>query len=1105
MLTKPPPRSRASRLLAAALALALAAGLASSLPPASAADLADPAAPAAAPGHTGPDRSVTLVTGDRVLVRDGDVAEIQPGPGRDRIQFMAYTLDDHHYVVPADAQPLIDAGRLDRRLFDVRTLLAWGYDDAARADLPLIVTGSAMTAARDQHTVRRLGSLRGEAVRTPKSQTGEFWTSLTVNRTAARADSGTVWLDGRAELSLDVSVPQIGAPAAWQAGYTGAGVRIAVLDSGIDAAHPDFAGRIAEARNFTNAPDTDDTVGHGTHVASTIAGSGAASGGKYRGVAPDASLLIGKVCETRYCTESAMLAGMEWAASTAAADVVNVSIGGLDSPGVDPLEQAVNTLTAQYGTLFVISAGNDSLRGSIGSPGSADAALTVGAVDAHDQRAEFSSQGPRVGDGAIKPDITAPGVGIVAARARNAAELPNPVGEYYTRLSGTSMAAPHVTGAAALLAQRQAGWQAPELKAALMGSAVPTPGLDAFAQGAGRVDVARAITQTVTAEAGSLSLGTQRWPHADDEPVSRTVSYRNHGSTPVTLQLSAEAVGPQGTTAPGGMFQLSAAEITVPAGSTAGVTLTADTRVAGPDGHYTGAVTATASGTSVRTPFAIERETEHYDVTITHLGRDGAAPPIINTLLFKLDEPYSAQLNGPDNVTTLRLPKGNYTLHSFIVELDKYGADLVQPLITVDRDQQVVLDARDARPIRVSVPNREAREYLGAVRTDRKTSWIALNSLLYGNSTDIMYTGHVGPAVPDDEFAVAVHSKWGAPGPAGDFHNSPYEYNLAWSRYGRTFDGLQDDVTDRELAAVDVRYEVRATGRIGLHSASGMPGGRPELGFGRAITFDLPARRTEYHLAGPGLVWDRGFDQATPGPPWIVQEVYLEQDSVYQPGRRYAERWNHPVFSPTGGDARQSGEEIVVDLRMDGDGSGHAGSVGGSTARTTLYRNGVQIAETDNDGYIYATVPPEPATYRVDVEGARNDGAELSVRHSGSWTFPAAGHYPRTTKVTPLLAAKFRPELDALDGARAGRPFLIPVTAEGLAAGARVKGLTVEISYDDGSSWQRAQLVPAGKDRWQALVRHPQGDGFASLRATVSDTTGITATHTTIRAYRLHR
>ncbi|WP_263657331.1 S8 family serine peptidase [Nonomuraea gerenzanensis] len=121
-----------------------------------------------------------------------------------------------------------------------------------------------------------------------------------------------------------------------------------------------------------------------------------------------------------------------------------MSLGGPGTLELDPLEEAVNSLSERTGTLFVISAVNSGRPGTISSPGSADAALTVGAVDRSDRIADFSSWGPRQGDHAIKPDITAPGVDIVAAA---------PGGGYQT-LSGTSMAAPHVTISAAILAQK---------------------------------------------------------------------------------------------------------------------------------------------------------------------------------------------------------------------------------------------------------------------------------------------------------------------------------------------------------------------------------------------------------------------------------------------------------------------------------------------------------------------------------------------------------------------------------------------------------------------------------------------------------------------------
>jgi subtilisin family serine protease len=561
-----------------------------------------PAAAAASPSDV-TSHTVTLITGDRVTMRGayGPVTFIEAGPGRRGVRFRTITERDRLLVVPADVQPLIAAGVVDRRLFDMTELVQLGYHDAGRADLPLLVTRSRGVSALARSTLtsagarvkRALPSIGGEALSVPKGRAAAVWASLSGAgsgaslRGVAAGPGVKVWLDGRREILLDHSAAQIGAPDAWDAGYTGAGVTIAVLDSGLDVGHPDFAGRLAGLRNFmddgTDPEEVPDHFGHGTHVASIAAGSGAAGGGVYRGIAPDATLLIGKVCEEFGCPESAIIAGMEWAASSGAR-VVNMSLGGPDSPGVDPMEEAIDTLTAQYGTLFVAAAGNAGRCGGpdfqqVVSPGAADAALSVGAVDPDDALAEFSCRGPRLGDGAVKPEITAPGVAIAAARAVGTPiGERDPVDEFYARVSGTSMATPHVTGAAAVLAQQHPDWRAPELKAALMGSARPGEGIAIYEQGSGRVDVGEAITLAVLPSPANLIAGMVPWPHDDDEPITRTLTYRNLGTDEVQLSLSASGAGPDGQPAPAGMFTVGPAAIAIPPGGEASVTVTIDTR-----------------------------------------------------------------------------------------------------------------------------------------------------------------------------------------------------------------------------------------------------------------------------------------------------------------------------------------------------------------------------------------------------------------------------------------------------------------------------------------------------------------------------------------------
>lgn len=130
----------------------------------------------------------------------------------------------------------------------------------------------------------------------------------------------------------------------------------------------------------------------------------ASRGEKYRGVAPEANLAIGKVSGRAGITDSAALASVEWAATEVKAKIVNMSFGAPDSSDLDPVEQAVNTLSERTGTLFVAGAGNEPNK--VYTPGSADAALTVGAVDKQGRLADFSGSGPRGGDRAAAGSVT---------------------------------------------------------------------------------------------------------------------------------------------------------------------------------------------------------------------------------------------------------------------------------------------------------------------------------------------------------------------------------------------------------------------------------------------------------------------------------------------------------------------------------------------------------------------------------------------------------------------------------------------------------------------------------------------------------------------------
>ncbi|MFJ6082454.1 S8 family serine peptidase [Streptomyces sp. NPDC092369] len=658
-------------------------------------------------------RTVTLVTGDKVTVTDlgggrrtVTVERPRGATGAVRTQ----TADGEITVVPDEALPYLRAGTLDQRLFDVSELIRQGLTDEQASELPLIVTykkGARAVVPRSATRTRMLDSVRGAAVEADKGR--GFWREFT-----RQGGVRGLWLDGRVRADMAESNAQIGTPSAWAAGLTGKGVTVAVLDTGVDVGHPDLAGRVSVTKSFIEGEEVADRNGHGTHVTSTVGGDGAASEGKERGVAPDATLAVGKVLSDQGSgSESQIIAGMEWAARDVHARIVSMSLGSTEpSDGTDPMAQALDALTEETGALFVVAAGNTGAPSSIGSPGAADSALTVGAVDASDEAAYFTSAGPRHGDNALKPDLSAPGVDILAARSG----LVDGSG-YYTSMSGTSMATPHVAGVAALLAQEHPDWTGAQLKDALMSTSAQ---LDAsvYQLGAGRVSVPAAVEADVTAT-GSADLGFYRWPYEDNKPVSRTLTYTNSSDSDVELSLAV-----QGTR--DGVATLADTRLTVPAHGTASTTVTSDGSKA-PVGNTSGQVVASVAGTPVaHTAFGLVKEEERYTLTVHVKDRDGAATAadlVVQRLAADVD-PASAHVDDSGTLK-LRLQPGTYSLTSFLDVRGGRGADslglgfLAAPEITLDRDREVTLDGRALREIRAEVDRRtETRQLL--MEYDRK-------------------------------------------------------------------------------------------------------------------------------------------------------------------------------------------------------------------------------------------------------------------------------------------------------------------------------------------------------------------------------------------------
>lgn len=258
--------------------------------------------------------------------------------------------------------------------------------------------------------------------------------------------------------------------------YTGAGIRIAILDTGFDISHPDFTGRTITRKSFMADGSVDDVSGHGTHCVGTAAGPRADSNRPRYGVAPDAEIYIGKVLnDAGTGTEGSTLAGIAWALE-AGCHIISLSLGRPVRVGETPsvLYERLARTALDAGSLIVAAAGNESARAfgyiaPVTEPANSPSILAVGALTPNDTVASYSCGGinPRGGE----VDLAAPGDAIFSA---------HPMPRGYNSLSGTSMACPHVAGIAALWAESDPSLRGQTLREALTANAewLPHPARD---------------------------------------------------------------------------------------------------------------------------------------------------------------------------------------------------------------------------------------------------------------------------------------------------------------------------------------------------------------------------------------------------------------------------------------------------------------------------------------------------------------------------------------------------------------------------------------------------------------------------------------------------
>jgi serine protease AprX len=412
-------------------------------------------------------------------------------------------------------------------------------DPGRPAPLRVIVQKRAAADPGPELAVRRLGGqvtrllpiVGGFAATVPATAVGELARLPAVR--AVTPDS-RVRVQGTAASGGIRSVyPKVvRADAAWQRGVTGRGVTVAVLDTGV-ASVPDLAGRLVQVtddltgqstpcKNLSGELDCNDRYGHGTFIAGLVAGNGASSGGRWKGVAPGASILSVKAAGADGSADvSNILAAIQWVVSFKERyniRVLNLSLGTDSTQDwrVDPLNYAVERAWAAGMTVVVAASNEGPAPGTITKPADDPWVITVGATDdrgtasvGDDRLPDFSGRGPTA-HGLAKPDVAAPGAHVVSLRAPGSTidtRFPYYVDGSYRRGSGTSMATGVVSGVVALMLQANPGFSPDRVKHALVATARDAASNDPMAVGAGVVDASAA---SFAAPPGTANQGLAR-------------------------------------------------------------------------------------------------------------------------------------------------------------------------------------------------------------------------------------------------------------------------------------------------------------------------------------------------------------------------------------------------------------------------------------------------------------------------------------------------------------------------------------------------------------------------------------------------------------------
>jgi subtilisin family serine protease len=1051
---------------------------------------------------------LTLVTGDVIIVTElpggqlgiGEVNPALSGTGR---RLRRITNSKGTYVIPTD----VNLDKLDIELFNVEYLLKEGYSNMK--NLPIMVTTSSMDTQTERSMTKSIQDFGGHlkasfqgistlALDLPMSALG-----TSIHNLIGQPYVKKIWLDKKVHACLSESVPLIGAPELWSAGYNGTGIQIAILDTGINGTHPDlddlddnpntFDPKVIRKVNFSDDNTTDDLRGHGTHCAGIAAGTGAASGGKNKGVAPGAKLWNVKVLDKNgWGEESWVISGINYAAygpdgiahSGDEADVISMSLGGDPSDGNDPTSIAADK-AVDLGVVVVVAAGNGANYLEISAPGDAKKVITVGASSKQDDLASFSSRGPTL-DYRVKPDILAPGLSINSTYPGTAT--------YYQVLSGTSMATPHVAGTAALLLQAcktlPTDLSLPTFIKDVLISTAKDLGYDVYTQGGGRIQVPYAAHTEIVADPATISFGN--FPNYPAKEYAAVTFYNLNSTSSHDLTLNVSVFDTYGNRV--NYARLNTTVLNIAPSSTASVLLTINT--SGPPSIYSGRISAIVDGKdSISVIFGFTK-LNRMTISLTPMYPE----PYMPRYLDVIGDP-----GFPEHPWSYLYPSGNVTFyvidgvyHVFSEGWD-YNTD--SPIwagatnVSVTGNIDINLDERKTFKIDFN-PNKQDQIMLHKSVVIYKANKFMLEDLspLYPR-TAISYVSQVSIDIsfnyyyyPKAYFSSSEPETIDAP----EWHN--LVYGLGEISKNATFvadyNNLVQRTTDYKVSEIPQRSQI-------IQFASG-----PKTFYhgSPVLRVDVPKRRIEWLSPDPAYYcgfYCNDFDWRSDMFGWDFETSEIRPLKYPPKSKPYFAVGDHPFTLGPHLDFREGSFSIWGFLSADNFGNDFINAtrvgLGLPSGDLTLFVNGIKFyymapRALFNLTVIYSGTPRFTIICRAfcDLAFSKNTTAELSFTGNR-----VQDCHPPTVKARVKgsdLGCRVPP----------GEVWVnVTVSDE-----SPLTSTSLEYSLDDGETWARAITRDLVGDTYIFSLRTLY-DSYVSLRFNATDSYGNRVSQSTIRSFRV--